>query len=61
MENKEMKSWIDNASYLELLGTWRFAPSGSPWFQGEMGKYYAEAMEKRKLETSHDDRVETSK
>jgi hypothetical protein len=39
-----MKKWIDAASYMELLDKWRFAPVGSPWFVGEIGKYYAKVM-----------------
>jgi hypothetical protein len=61
MKEKEMKSWIDNADYMELLGKWRFAPVGSPWFQGELGDYYVAAMEKRRLETSQKDQVAISK
>ena len=38
------KQWIDNASYEELLRKWRFAPVGDPWFQGELGEYYAKVL-----------------
>lgn len=49
MTEDEMKKQIDERSYEELLGKWRFAPAGSPWFQGEVGKYYSKVMaEKRK-------------
>ena len=44
MTNEEMKQWIDSASYESLLGKWRNAPSGSPWFAGEIGDYYAKVM-----------------
>lgn len=44
MTNEQMKEWIDNASYESLLSKWRFAPVGSPWFQGEIGDYYSKAM-----------------
>lgn len=45
----EMKEWIDNASYEELLRRWRTAPVGSNWFQGEIGAHYTKVMlEKRK-------------
>ena len=50
MTEKEMKAWIDTAPYEELLTKWRFEPSGSPWFQGEVGKYFEEIMRKKKLE-----------
>ncbi len=46
----KMKHWIDTATYEELLTKWRFAPSGNPWFQGEVGKYYGEVMSKKKKE-----------
>lgn len=51
--NAEQKYWIDNASYEQLLGRWRFAPSGSEWFIGETGDYYAKVMrEKRDADSS---------
>ena len=47
----EQKSWIDNASYMQLLDRWRFAPSGDEMFVGETGEYYAKVMkEKRAVE-----------
>lgn len=39
-----MKRWIDNASYEALLSKWRNAPVGDPFFQGEIGDYYKEAL-----------------
>lgn len=49
LTKEEMKKWIDAASYSQLLSRWRFAPVGSPWFQGEIGDYFAKVMrEKRK-------------
>jgi len=60
IENTEkMKEWIDNASYFTLLERWRMSPSGDPIFQGEMGKYYAEVMNKKK--PSGDDHSRISK
>lgn len=61
MNTQEMKKWIDNASYKALLSRWRYDPPGSPWFQGEMGEYYAEAMKKKRSETSHTEQVAASK
>ena len=49
----EMKRWIDNASYVELLRRWRFEPSGSPWFQGEVGDYYNKVMREKKQKADH--------
>ncbi len=40
----KFKEWIDDSSYEELLFKWRFAPSGSRYFQGETGDYYAKVM-----------------
>ena len=57
----DMKRWIDRASYEQLLSRWRTAPIGSPWFIGEMGDYYTEAMEKAKQEIPHDEQVAASK
>ena len=61
MSEDEMKAWIDGASYESLLGRWRFAPIGSPWFQGEIGKYYSEAMAKKRAEIPHSEQVAASK
>lgn len=47
-EKEMMRKWIDNASYEDLLRKWRFAPVGDPFFQGEMGNYYQEVMNKKK-------------
>jgi len=40
----ECKAEIDAKSYEELLSNWRFAPIGSPWFQGESGDYWGKRM-----------------
>jgi hypothetical protein len=40
----ENKEYIDNLSYESLLRSWRHTPAGSPWFQGETGKYWGERM-----------------
>ena len=51
MTDDEMRCWIDQASYEELLRRWRFAPIGSPFFQDDVGRYYAARMaEKRAAE-----------
>lgn len=54
------KAWIDNASYEDLLGRWRFAESGSAWFQGATGQYYSDQMAKKRAETQ-DNGVSASK
>ena len=60
MTSDEMKAWIDAASYESLLSKWRFAASGSPWFQGEVGEYYAKKMAERRA-ADPDAAVEASK
>ena len=45
MTIEEMKKEIDGMSYEVLLSQWRFAPPGSPWFQGEIGKYVEDITE----------------
>jgi hypothetical protein len=59
--NEKMKAWIDNATYQQLLGHWRFAPSGDPFFQGEIGDYYVKKMAERRAEVGHDAHVTASK
>ena len=61
MTEREMKAWIDKASYEELLRKWRFEPSGNPWFQGEVAKYYEEVMSKKRLEIGNEAAVRASK
>jgi hypothetical protein len=58
---KEMKEWIDNADYESLLRKWRFAPVGDVFFQGELGKYYSDAMFKKRNELNNAEQVRTSK
>lgn len=48
MTEQQMREWIDNASYEELLRKWRFAPVGDPFFQGEMGQYYSKVMAEKR-------------
>lgn len=48
MTQNEMKKWIDGATLEELLRKWRFDPSGSPWFQGEVGSYFSEVMSEKR-------------
>jgi len=57
----DLKEQIDKMSYEQLLARWRFAPSGDSMFVGEIGKYYAEVMSRKKNELSHEEQVQTSK
>lgn len=61
MNKDEMKNWIDNASYEQLLSRWRFAPTGSPWFQGEIGDYYKKVMQEKRKEVGNEAHVKASK
>ena len=61
MEYNEMKEWIDNASYTELLRRWRFAPAGSFWFQGEIGDYYQKVMGERRRKMVPGEHIRASK
>jgi len=61
MTIEEMKRWIDTAPYKALLERWRYAPSGSPWFQDEIGDYYSAAMARKRAETPHSEQVRASK
>ena len=48
MTENEMKTWVDNASYQDLLQKNRFSKIGDPFFQGEMGDYTLNAMQYKK-------------
>jgi hypothetical protein len=58
---KEMKEWIDNATYAQLLSKWRFAPAGDPFFQGQLGEYYQKIMAMRRHEVGATEHIKTSK
>ena len=61
MSDQPMKEWIDAASYEQLLSRWRFAPVGSPWFQGEVGQYYTKALHDKRTLVGDDEAVRASK
>ena len=44
----ELTETIDNMTYRELLSKWRFAPTGDPLLQGDIGKYYSKVMNEKK-------------
>ena len=52
----ENKARIDAMSYVGLLGRWRFAPCGDPWFQGETGEYWGKRMSELRNQPGGDDR-----
>lgn len=61
MTPEQMKKWIDDAGYEELLRRWRFAPVGDPIFQGEIGDYYKKVMDEKRAKLSDGMRVFASK
>lgn len=61
MTVEQMKQWIDTASYEELLRKWRFAPVGDPFFQGDVGEYYTQVMQKKRQEVGDAEHVRASK
>ena len=61
MTPEEMKTWIDNASYEDMLFKWRFAPTGSLWFQGEVGVYFDETIRKKRAEIGEEAAIRASK
>ena len=61
MNKDEMKNWIDNASYEQLLSRWRFGTIGDPMFQGETGDYDCEVMKKKRGEVGNEEHVRASK
>ncbi len=61
MTTEEMKIWLDNASYEQLLSKWRFASAGDPYFQGEVGEYYSKIMKEKRDSVSNAEQVAASK
>ena len=61
MTEQEMKSWVDNADYEQLLRKWRFAPVGDPLLQGDMGDYFSKVMFAKRDEVGYAVHVATSK
>ena len=41
---EELKKEIDSMTQEELCYKWRFEPIGSPYFDGDIGTYFKEAM-----------------
>lgn len=49
MTDEEMMAWIDDATYEQLLGRWRFAPAGDPFFKrGPVFDHYEEVMRQKR-------------
>jgi len=61
MTDDEIRAWIDNASYEELLKKWRFALAGDPFFLRPMGDYYSRVMARRRKEVGPEEASSASK
>jgi len=46
----DKKEFIDSLDYANLLSTWKNAPVGDPWFQGETGMYWINRISKLRAE-----------
>jgi len=57
----EQQTWIDNASYEDLLRKVRFDPSGSEWFVTDVGEYFLKTMAEHKKEVGPGAAVAASK
>lgn len=55
------KEIIDKMSYYEMLKLYRFAKISYPYFQGEIGEYFAEMMNKKEEELLPGEKVAISK
>lgn len=61
MSEEALKKWIDYATYKQLLRKWRFALSGDPLFQGDVGDYFKKVMFNKQGRLSTEERVRISK
>lgn len=61
MTQDEMKQWINNATYEQLLRKWRFGVCGDPFFQGEVGQYYSSKLAEKRVEVGPAEAVRASK
>lgn len=50
----ELKAYIEDMSYEQLLSRWRFDPIGSSFFQGESGELATERMKVLRADSSID-------
>ena len=50
--NKQHKTWIDKASYQQMLHRWWCAPAGDKIFQGDTGPYYSRIMREKREKTN---------
>jgi len=57
----DMKTWIDTATYEQLLTKWRFHPAGHELLQGEVGDYYTMVMKEKEMALPPGEKVAVSK
>lgn len=57
----EQRAWIDSATYEDLLHKHRFEPIGSPWFAGETGIYFENALLDKRAEVGVEGHIAASK
>ncbi len=50
---EKLKKEIDEMDYASMLSQWRFAPVGTPIFQGESGDYFLKVMAEKRKTTDH--------
>jgi len=48
MNNKDLKLWIDNATFEELFHKIRFEPIESIWFKDDIGNYFMKVFNEHK-------------
>ena len=56
-----LKEHIDNMKYEDMLSVWRFAESGHPMLQGEVGEYFKTVLAKKRIEVGDEAHVAASK
>jgi len=61
MDKEQMIQWIDNATYVQLLSKWRFAPAGNQFFTGDVGDYYTNKLREKRSEISDSEHISISK
>jgi hypothetical protein len=61
MIDEKLKSNIDAMSYEAMLGHWRFAEIGDPYFCGEVGAYYKKSMFEKRDKITQKEHVSISK
>ena len=57
----EEKTWIDNATYYDLLKLNRFGARDNPMFQGETGRYFVQTMNERRYALPPEEAMAISK